>query len=155
MHVQVRNLQPGDDHARALGVERLAHRFADQLGDLHDSAEGSGVHVLPLIDLLARDDERVPMRHGLDRQERHDVVVLVDEPAWQIPVDDLGEDGSHTREHSSKLSVAWQWGGSLLGDGCRYDGPGGITCAPDYVLDIVIPRPQRGTRASRLCPPPA
>ncbi len=117
MHVKVRHLQAGDDHAGTLCAERLAHRLADELRDLHDAAEHSRLDVLPLIDLGARDDERVSLRHRLDRQERHDVVVFVDEPAWQLPVDDLGEYGSHGHEHSSKLPVAAQWGGSLLGDG--------------------------------------
>ena len=43
VHVQVRHLEPGDDHPGPLGAERLAHRLADQLRDLHDPAEGSRV----------------------------------------------------------------------------------------------------------------
>ena len=60
MHVQVRHLQPGDDHPGTLGTERLAHRLADQLRDLHDPAEHRRPDVLPLVDLFARYDERGP-----------------------------------------------------------------------------------------------
>ena len=72
VHVQVRHLQAGDDHAGALGAERLAHRLADALRDRHDPAEHGGVDVLPLIDLGTRHHQRVALRHRFDGQERHD-----------------------------------------------------------------------------------
>src|ERR1700757_395311 len=89
------HFQPGDDHPGALGSERLAHGLADQLAHRHDAGESGTVDVLPLIDLGAWHDQRVALCHRLNRQERDDVVVLVDEAAWQFTVDDLGEDRRH------------------------------------------------------------
>jgi hypothetical protein len=110
----MRHLEPGDDDPGTFGTERLADRLADQLRDLHDAAEHGGFDVLPLVELGARHDQRMAVRHRRDGQESHDVVVFVDEPAWQLPVDDLGEHGRHGHEHSSKLPASPQWGSSLL-----------------------------------------
>ena len=48
---------------------------------LHDLVERRGLDVLPLVDLGARHHQRVALSHRRDRQERDDVVVLVDESA--------------------------------------------------------------------------
>ena len=70
------------------------------LGDFHKAQGGRG-DVLPIVDLGARHDESVSLRHRRDRQEGHDVVVFVDEAPGYLAVDDLGEDGSHTNEATS------------------------------------------------------
>ena len=93
--VQVRHLEPGDDHPGAVGIECPADGLADQLGDGHDPAEHRRVDVLPLIDLGSRHHQRVSLGHRLDGQEGDDLVVLVDEPARQFAVDDPGEDSGH------------------------------------------------------------
>jgi hypothetical protein len=77
------------------GVKCPSDRPADQLGDGHDSAERRLIDALPFVDLRSRHHQRVPLRHRLDGQECDDVVVFVDEPTGQFPIDDLGEDGGH------------------------------------------------------------
>ena len=93
----------------------LQHGLADQLRDRHDPVERGGVDVLPLVDFFARHDQRVTLRHRLDGEERDDLVVLVDEPARQFAVDDLGEHGRHAVEHARReLSVGSQCGGRRM-----------------------------------------
>jgi hypothetical protein len=54
-----------------------------------------GGEVDPVIDLLARHDERVSGLDRIDRQERHRALVLPDEARRQLAADDLREDARH------------------------------------------------------------
>ena len=59
-------------------------RLADPLRDLEEVRGEIGIEVDPVVDLVARDDERVAGHHRRDREERDRAVVLPDEAAREL-----------------------------------------------------------------------
>ncbi|SIK16600.1 Uncharacterised protein [Mycobacteroides abscessus subsp. abscessus] len=85
-----------DDHQTdSLAVEGLLLRPTDPAGDVHEVVEEALVEVGPLRDLGTRDDHGVAVGERGDVEEGHTFVVLVDEGARDLAVDDLREDGGH------------------------------------------------------------
>ena len=63
----------------------------DALGDHHQVGRQVLRQVDPVVVLLARDHERVALRERVDRQEADAALVLPDETAGDLPLDDLRE----------------------------------------------------------------
>jgi hypothetical protein len=93
--VQVRYLEPGDDLAGPGRAEGFLLRVPDPLRDGHELVQELVTGVGPLIDLSARDHERVAGPQRRDRQERDDLIVFVDEASGELPVDDPREQRGH------------------------------------------------------------
>jgi hypothetical protein len=95
VHVQVRDLQPGDDQPGARGAERRLGRVPDPVRDVQAMVQQRAAGVGPLVHFLARDDQRVPGGQRRDRQESDGLLVGVHEPGRQLAVDDPGEQRGH------------------------------------------------------------
>src|SRR5690606_28787005 len=96
VQMQVGDFQTGDHQAGARGVEGGGDGAAEDAGDVVHLRPQVVVDALPVIDLLPRHDQHMPLGEGIDGQEGDDVVVLPDETARQFTGDDLAEHGSHT-----------------------------------------------------------
>ena len=97
VHVHVRHFETGDHEADALGRQQLALRLPDALGNGHQMGRRVGRKVGPVIDLGSRNNEHMARRERPDVHEGDAHVVLPDETAGNLAVDDAGEDGGHVR----------------------------------------------------------
>ena len=104
----MRNLEPGDEQTHARSVERGFDGTADLLRDVGKMGERCRVHLLPVIDLLARHDQDVALGHRLDGEECDRLAVLPHESTGQFSVDDLGEYRCHE-------DILWRSGGNTAG----------------------------------------
>src|SRR5699024_3000665 len=68
---------------------------ADGLGHGHQVGDQRGIGLGPLVHLRPGHHQGVALGERADRQERHAGLVLPDEAAGQVTVDDAGEDGAH------------------------------------------------------------
>jgi hypothetical protein len=91
----VRHLFANDHDAHSRGIPLELLRFADVLRDLKEVRGELRVHVDPVVDFGAGHNECVARRHRRDRKERDGTVVLPDETAGQLAVDDATENGGH------------------------------------------------------------
>ncbi len=59
---------------------------------------GRSIH--PVVEFFDRNNQRVPMRHGVDRHERHAAFVAPYECSREFALDDAGEDRWHTNDRN-------------------------------------------------------
>ena len=95
MDMQVRDLIALDHHADALTVEGLLLSTSHLATDGHEMVQQVLVRVDPVRDLFPGYDHGVALGHRRHIEECNAQVVLVDESARNLSVDDLGEDGGH------------------------------------------------------------
>src|SRR5689334_12032199 len=96
----MRDFLADDQHADAARVPLRLLRLADVLRDLEEMRGELRRDVDPVVDLLARHDERVPRHERLDGEERDDAVVVPHEPSRDFTVDDAREQRRHAAASS-------------------------------------------------------
>lgn len=93
--VSVMNAVAVDQVADAFERKPVAHPAAESLGDVHDALRDEIRDVGEMVDVLVRDDETLARRGGLQRHERRNQLVPIDEAGWRAASDDLAEDAAH------------------------------------------------------------
>ena len=150
VHVQVRDLVPGDHQPGPLGAEGLHLHLADRLGDGDQVRDEFRIGLGPLVHLGAGHHEGVALGQGADGQERRAGLVLPDEAAGQFPVEDAGEDGAHGVDASIVVVRGWEFGVRSGAGGIRTDGRQGsspVATGRPGVLDQADQEP--GNSAAR------
>ena len=100
VEVAVRHLESREHDADSLGLEAHHLRPADGLRRLGQVIEQGRLQVEPVVDLVARHDQRVTGPQRAVGQEDDAAVVLPDEARGQPAFDDLGEDRRHAQDSS-------------------------------------------------------
>ena len=91
----VRDFESGDDERDPFGF-KCSHLSRANLAGNDGEMSGELVgKIYPMIHLEARDDEGVAGADWGDGEEGDTLIVSVDEPSWQVAVDDLGKQGAH------------------------------------------------------------
>ncbi len=88
MEMDVWHLQPRQHDADARRLEAGHLRLADRLRNRREMRQQTRIEVDPVIDLLARDHQRVPGAQRTVGEEHHAEVVLPDESGGQLTGDD-------------------------------------------------------------------
>ena len=96
--VGVRHLVAGDDHPDPLAPERSLLRQTDHPRHLEEVGDEVGRGIDPVVDLLDRHHQHVPMSQRVDGEEGDAAVVAPHERPGDLAGDDPAEDCRHVRE---------------------------------------------------------
>jgi hypothetical protein len=86
-----------------VGPERVASARREPLRSKRHGGQILGAHVVQVARVVARHDQRVPARHGVDVHEAHGELVGVDDRPRKITRDDLAEHAVCVRWHARSV----------------------------------------------------